>query len=247
MEVEWVVWMAAGTLAAVSGMKIAIDKAKFTNRELEEQAIMDEFIVPFLPEVMGFYHLEALGKNPFSLVDKEQLVGEICSLSTKEAYHRFDRHGALDRLQTLSARAKLNQNELLKFLFWYMDFVNTILGDLLDRGDPRIREARLLEKQFAVWCICHEELQEDAPDSVHELIHHSLYFAGALKEIEAGVFRELMENDEMRSERRGNFTRIIFQAFEMEAQNEVELEAIQQFHEHFSKRYTHRNKGLIRF
>ncbi|MFK8793506.1 hypothetical protein [Planococcus plakortidis] len=247
MDAEWVVGIAAGAIAAVSGMKIANDKVKFNKRESQEQEIMNEFIVPFLPDVMGFYQLEVLGKDPFSTVDKEKLVDGIYRLSDKEAYRRFDRHGALFHMRAFPELAKSERQELLHFLFWYLDFVNNILEDVLNQTDPRIREAKLLEKQFAAWFICHEELQGDAPDSVLELIRHSSYFADALKEIEAGVFRELMADEELRSERRGNFARIIFQAFEMEASSEAELEAIQQFHEHFNKRYTHRNKGLIRF
>ncbi|MEZ0482668.1 hypothetical protein [Planococcus sp. SSTMD024] len=247
MEAEWVLGIAAGAIAAVSGMKIANNRTKTKKREVKEQTIMNEFIVPFLPEVMSFYQLEVLGKDPLSAVDRELLVDRIYSHSLEEEYRRFDRHEALARLQSLAKPAKNSQQELLHFLFWYLDFSNIILKDVLEPSDPLLREARLLEKQFAAWCICHEELQEDAPASVLELIHHSSYFAGVLKEIEAGVFREMMADDELRSERRGNFARIIFQAFEKKAQGEVELHAVEQFHEHYDKRYTHRNKGLIRF
>lgn len=247
METEWVLGIAAGTIAAVSGMKIANNRMKLKKQEIKEQTIMDEFIVPFLPEVMGFYHLEVLGKDPLSAVDREKLVDNIYRQSLEEEYWSLDRHEALVHLQALAEPAKKDQQELLKFLFWYLDFSNGILKDVLVQSNPLLREARLLEKQFAAWCICHEELQVDAPDSIPELIHHSSYFAGALKEIEVGVFREMMADDELRGERRGNFVRIIFQAFEKEAQGEVELKAVEQFHEHYNKRYTHRNKGQIRF
>lgn len=247
MEAEWVLGIAAGAIAAASGMKMANNRMKSKKQGLEEQTAMDEFVVPFLPEVMGFYHLESLGKDPFSAMDSEKLVDGIFQQSLVEEYRRFDRHGALDQLRDLAPAAKNSQLELLKFLFWYLDFSNAILKDVLAQSSPLLREARLLEKQLAVWCICHEELQDDAPDSVPELIHHSSYFAGALKEIEAGVFREMMADDELRSERRGNFVRIIFQAFEKEAQGEMELKAVDEFHEHYNRRYTHRNKGQIHF
>lgn len=247
MEAEWVLGIAAGAIAAVSGMKMANNRTKSKKQELKEQTIMDEFVVPFLPDVMGFYQLEVLGKDPLSAIDREKLVDGIYRQSLADEYHRFDRHEALGQLQEVAQAAKNNQRDLLKFLFWYLDFSNTILKDVLAQSHPLLREARLLEKQLAVWCICHEELQNDAPGSVPELIHHSSYFAGVLKEIEAGVFREMMGDDELRDERRGNFVRIIFQAFEKEAQGEVELKAVEQFHEHYDKRYTHRNKGQIRF
>ncbi|MFP3322055.1 hypothetical protein R0K05_03070 [Planococcus sp. SIMBA_160] len=247
MGAEWVLGIAAAALAAVSGVKIANGTDKVNKRKWQEQAILDEFVLSFLPEVMSFYHLEVLGKDPFSAVDREQLIDGICKLGSQEAYRRFDRNGALYKMQAAGEQAKESQQELLQFLFWYLDFSNGILKDRLERTAPLIRETMLLEKQFAVWCICHEELQADAPRSVPELIHHSSYFAGALKEMEAGVFRELMADDELRNERRGNFVRIIFHAFEKEAQGQVELEAIEQFHEHFKKHYTDRNKGLLRF
>lgn len=247
MEAEWVLGIAAGAIAAASGMKIANNRTKSKKQELKEQTIMDEFVVPFLPDVMGFYHLEVLGKDTLSAIDREKLVEGIYRQSLVEEYRRFDRHDALDQLQDLAPAAQNSQQELLKFLFWYLDFSNAILKDVLAQSNPLLRETRLLEKQLAVWCICHEELQADAPGSILELIHHSSYFSSALREIEAGVFREMMADDELRSERRGNFVRIIFQAFEKEAQGEVELKAVEQFHEHYNKRYTHRNKGQIRF
>ncbi|RAZ70063.1 hypothetical protein [Planococcus maitriensis] len=247
METEWVLGIAAGTIAAVSGMKMANSRTKSKKQERKEQVIMDEFITPFLPEVMGFYHLEVLGKDPLSAVDRGKLVDKIYRQSLGDEYGGLDRHGALGHLQELAEPAKNNRQELLQFLFWYLDFSNGILKDMLEQSNPLLREARLLEKQFAVWFICHEELKVDAPDSVLELIHHSSYFAGALKEIEAGVFREMMADDELRGERRGNFSRIIFQAFEKEAEGEAELKAVEQFREHYNKRYTHRNKGQIRF
>lgn len=247
METEWVLGIAAGAIAAASGMKMANSRAKNKEQELKEQTIMNEFVAPFLPGVMGFYHLEALGKDPLSAIDCEKLVDGIFQQSLAEEYHRFDRHEALGQLQEVAQAAKNNQRDLLKFLFWYLDFSNTILKDVLAQSHPLLRETRLLEKQLAVWCICHEELQEDALASVSELIHHSSYFIDALKEMEVGVFRELMADDELRNERRGNFARIIFQAFEKQAQGEVELKAVEQFQEHYNKRYTQRNKGQIRF
>lgn len=247
MEAEWFLGIAAGAIAAVSGMKMANNRTKSKKRELKEQAIMDEFVVPFLPDVMGFYHLEVLGKDPLSAINREKLVEGIYQQSLAGEYRRFDRHDALSQLEDLAQTAKGSQLDLLKFLFWYLDFSNGILKDVLAQSNPLLREARLLEKQLAVWFICHEELQNDAPDSVPELIHHSSYFTDVLKEIEAGVFREMMADDELRDERRGNFVRIIFQAFEKEAQGEVELRAVEQFHEHYDKHYTHRNKEQIRF
>lgn len=247
MEAEWVLGIAAGAIAAASGMKMANNRAKKKEQELEEHTVMNEFVAPFLPDVMGFYQLEMMGKDPLSAIDSEKLVDRIFQQSLAEEYHRFDRHEALGKLQEAAQAAKNDQRELLKFLFWYLDFSNGILKDVLAQTSPLLREARLLEKQLAVWCICHEELQEDAPASVPELIHHSPYFIDELKEIELGVFRELMADDELRKERRGNFVRIIFQAFEKQAQGEVELKAVEQFHEHYNKRYTHRNKGKIRF
>jgi|GEM_PF-7059796 len=247
MEAEWVLGIAAGAIAAASGVKMANDRTKSKKRELEEQTIMDEFVMPFLPGVMGFYHLEVLGKDPLSAIDNEKLVNGIFQQGLTEEYRRFDRHEALGRLQGLAEGAQNSQHDLLKFLFWYLDFSNGILKDVLPQSNPLLREARLLEKQLAVWCICHEELQADAPDSVPELIHHSSYFADVLKEIEVGIFREMMADDELRDERRGNFVRIIFQAFEKEAQGESELKAVEQFHDHYKKRYTHRNKAKIHF
>ncbi|ANU17472.1 hypothetical protein BBI11_10755 [Planococcus maritimus] len=248
MAAEWIFWgLAAAPIAAFFGMKIIKKRTKNKELEVQKRAIMNEFVLPFLPEVMSFYHLEVLGKDPFSVVDSEKLLQAICSLSSQETYQRFDRNGALIHLQELGATAKEDQQQLLKFLFWYLDYSNGILEAVPEETNFLIREAMLLEKQFAVWCICHEELRMDAPDSVLELIHYSSYFAGVLKEMETGVFREMMADDELRNERRGNFVRIIFQDFENNAQGLVELEAIEQFHEHFKKQYTQRNKKLIRF
>ncbi|MGM0897553.1 MAG: hypothetical protein ACQEV0_06630 [Bacillota bacterium] len=247
MEAEWVLGIAAGAIAAVSGMTIATKRTKTKIDETKEQTIMDEFIVPFIPEVMSFYHLEVLGKNPLSAIDIEKLVERIYDKSLTEGYGLFDRHESLSHLQRLAIEARSGQKELLGFLFWYLDFANGILQDTSPKPYPLLRESRQLQKQYAVWCFCREELDVDAPRSVEELIHHSDYFEDVLSEIEIGVFRGLMEDDELRNERRGNFVRIIFQAFEKEAEGEVELNAIHQFHEHYNKRYTHRNKGLIRF
>lgn len=248
MAIEWIFWgLVAAFIAAFFGMKIVKKRTKSRELEVQKRAIMNEFVLPFLPEVMSFYHLEVLGKDPFSVVDSEKLLRGICSLSSEETYQRFDRNEALIHLQDLGESAKEDHQKLLKFLFWYLDYSIGILEAVPEETNFLIREAKLLEKQFAVWCICHEELRMDAPDSVLELIHYSSYFTGVLKQMETGVFREMMADDELRNERRGNFVRIIFQGFENNTQGLVELEAIEQFHEHFKKHYTQRNKKLIRF
>lgn len=247
MEAEWMLGIAASAIAAVSGIAIAKRMTETKTHVKKEQIVRDEFVAPLLPEVMSFYQLGMVGVDPFETIDSEKLMKEIYLKSQALEHPSFDRHHALDHIRKLEGKMNGDMKQLLAALFWYLDFTNSILKDTVKKPHPILREARQLQKQYAVWYICCEELEEDAPDSIPELIRYSNYYAGVLKDIEMGVFRNLMEDEDMRRQRRGNFVRIIFQSLEKETQGQEELKAIHQFHEHYDKRYTHRNKGKIRF
>lgn len=239
--------IAATAIAAVFGFAIAKKRTKTKTCITQEQKIRDEFVSPLLPEVMSFYQLGIIGVDPFETIDSEKLLKEFYDYSHALDNLPSDRHDALDHLRDLTGQRKGGQKELLEVFFWYLDFSNSILKDTVKAPHPILREARQLQKQYAVWFICYEELEEDAPDSIPELIRYSPYFSVVLKDIELGVFRNMMDDEEMRQQRRGNFVRIIFQSLEKEAQGVEELAAIRQFRDHYDKRYTHRHKGEIRF
>ncbi|MFC4712463.1 hypothetical protein [Planococcus dechangensis] len=247
MEVEWMIGIAATAIAAVSGFAIAKKRTKKMTDITQEQKIRDEFVAPLLPELMSFYQLGILGVDPFETIDSEKLLKKFYDYSLGLDNPPYDRHDALGHLRELTEQMKGGKKELLEAFFWYLDFSNGILKDTVKAPHPILREARQLQKQYAVWFICYEELEEDAPDSIPELIRYSDYFSVVLKDIELSVFRNMMDDEEMRQQRRGNFVRIIFQSLEKEAQGEEELAAIRQFHDHYDKRYTHRHKGEIRF
>jgi hypothetical protein len=247
MGAEWMIGITASAIAAVFGFTIAKKKTKTKTCITQEQKIRDEFIAPLLPEVMSFYQLAILGVDPFETIDSQKLLKEFYDYSHVLDNLPSGRHDAFDHLRDLTEQRKRGEKELLEVFFWYLDFSNSILNDTVKAPHPILREARQLQKQYAVWFICYEELEEDAPDSIPELIRYSPYFSVVLKDIELGVFRNMMDDEEMRQQRRGNFVRIIFQALEKEAQGEKELAAIRQFHDHYDKRYTHRHKGEVRF
>ncbi|MBT2581925.1 hypothetical protein [Planococcus sp. ISL-109] len=247
METEWVLGIAASTIAAVSGMAIANKRSTTKIHETQEQAIVEEFVSPFLPEVISFHQLGTLGEDPFKTVNSEKLVVDIYAKSQVSGYHSYDRFDALTHIEMLGESAGEKKKELLEFLFWYLDFANAILTDTVQSPNTLLREVRQLQKHYAVWYICYEEMENDAPDIIPELIRYSAYYASVLREIEMGVFRDLMQDEQKRRDRRGNFVRIIFQALEKQADGKVELSAVAQFHQHYDQQYTHRNKGKIRF
>lgn len=148
-------------IVAVGAQFLSHWLTKSRERELNNDIIYQEFIYPFLPEVLLYYDTETnfrKGHDVEKEVDIEQLLKRISqnvsfgNMRLLSAYYDIKK-----REHFFDGRGFGKERNTLKFMFWYLDYTLEILDRKNSKIEGLISEIKRIQKLYGLWVLMAEE------------------------------------------------------------------------------------------
>ncbi|RAS75226.1 hypothetical protein [Priestia endophytica] len=130
--------------------------------------IYQEFVYPFLTEVILFYETETDFRRGHDVEKEIPISGVIEKMSKKISYGNTKLMSAFHSYKSSSyffdGRGYGQERELIKLLFWYLDCVVNVLNKLPKKDKETIHKVKDIQKHYGIWYLVFEKLDsyEDA-------------------------------------------------------------------------------------
>lgn len=208
-------------IAATVAQLMARNSAKNIAEKEWESKVYQEFIFPFLPKVILYYETETHFRKD-DHVEKELSLKDLISDISKEV-----RYGNMKLLSCFYEIEKnrhlidfvggIEQRNMLKFLFWYLDYAISILEKMEPKEESLIKEIKEIQKLYGAWIMVTDAFGFITSYNVISFMKQAHLFKDILLSDDINLIREYVEADVGYDERRNVYLSRFVRAIEAKA------------------------------
>ncbi|WP_117017098.1 hypothetical protein [Aeribacillus pallidus] len=209
---------ASVALIAATGAQI-LNHILSINRSKKERndEIYQEFIFPFLSEVLLYYSTETSFRKDHD-VEKEVDIDSLLSrISEKASYGNMKLlscyYNIIKSDYFFDARGYSKERETLRFMFWYLDYVRGIISKKNPIDEDVLTEVKKIQKLYGIWILTAEEIE--FPLSIEFMKYDVFLDNNFLFELDINLLKELVDCNSFLNERRANLLKIIIKEIKL--------------------------------
>lgn len=197
-----------------------------------DNEVYQEFIYPFIPEVLFYYHTETHFRKGHD-VEQEVNIHELLEkVSKKVSYGNMKLLTYFYETKKydffFDGRGWSKERNMLKFLFFYLDYSVQILKNRKQREQLMIDEVIKVQKLYGIWLIFAEEMEFDIASDF--MRYDFLLRDCFLSEISTKNLRTLVEDDTFENSNKIDFLKSVVSEFQHDG--DVSSFISDQFNEH---------------
>lgn len=206
-------------------------------KKKNENEIYQEFIYPFLPEVLLYYDTETNFRKGHDVEQEVNLQDLLIRISQKVSYGNLKLLSAFYQIKKtdhfFDGRGYSKERNILRFMFWYLNYAIEILKEKQKKEkSDLLLEVERVQKLYGLWILLAEEM--DFPLAT-ELMKYDFYFYQSfLQEIDVDILREIIEIEPGLDKRRANFLKIMIREWERETNDYLEIPGLEDLKSHIS-------------
>ncbi|MEC3884596.1 hypothetical protein VKA52_12755 [Halobacillus sp. HZG1] len=205
-------------LAAIGAQFLSHFLNSKREKNKEKSEVYQEFIYPFLPEVLLYYHTETNFRKGHDVEKEVSLNSLLEKISLKVSYGNMKLltyyYEARKYEYFFDGRGWSKERNLLRFLFWFLDYSANILKGMKPREEEMYKEVIKTQKLYGIWVLVSEELEFD--NSIEFMKYDFLLSDQFLKEINLKRLKKLVDNDFPQDDDRIRLLKEIISVFEEE-------------------------------
>lgn len=201
----------------------------------ENNEIYQEFIYPFLPEVLLYYVTETdfmKGKDLEKEVDLQNLLERISQKVSYGNTKLLSSYYQIKKMEHFSdGRGYTRERNILRFMFWYLDYAFAILNQKKSKEEKLVDEVKRIQKLYGLWAIIAEEVEYNLAS---ELMMYDFNFnQDFFLNLDMKTLRELVDIEDGVNKRRSAFLK----KFINEWQGGFEAPAVEEVKLHLEENY----------
>ncbi|EID42874.1 hypothetical protein [Parageobacillus thermoglucosidasius] len=224
-------------IAATGAQILAHILSNKRSKNEKKDKVYQEFIYPFLPYVLLYYNTETnfrKGHDVEKEVDIERLLDRI---SEKVSYGNMKLLSCYYNIikfdHFFDGRGYSKEINILRFMFWYLDYAISILSKKKPIEQELILEVKKVQRLYGIWILIAQEI--DFPLAI-EIMKYDFYLNEKfLSELDIELLRNLVDYDSPLHDCRANLLKIIIQ--ELKSKIDYEIDALEELETHLSLNY----------
>lgn len=203
-------------IAAVSAQFLSHCLNDLREKRKRMNDIYQEFIYPFIPEVLLYCNTETNLKKGHDVEKEVDLNDLLKRISGKVSYGNIKLLSCYYQIKKtdhfFDGRGGSKERNMLRFMFWYLDYAVEILEQKKPAEEKILSEIVQVQKLYGIWVLVAEEIEFDLSIEFMKYdFYLSKYF---ISQIEMSSLRNLVANEKSSNYIKAKFLKEIIQELE---------------------------------